>query len=70
MSRALIVIGSAAAILVVGYLALWGYANQDHSIRCREHGGTAARIGLTDYSAVWSYFASSTTHCIPTVRKK
>lgn len=70
MSRGLIAAASAIAIVAVGYLALWAYANQDNSIRCNEQSGTPVHIGITDYRTVWGYFGSSATHCVTTLRKK
>jgi hypothetical protein len=70
MPRVLIVIGCTIGIVVIGYLGLWAYANQDNSIRCSEQSGTAVGIGLTDYAAVWSYFQSSGSYCIPRARTR
>jgi hypothetical protein len=70
MRRTFIAVAGVAVTIVIGYLALWAYANQDNSIRCHEQSSTPAHIGLTEFSCVWGYFGSSATHCVPTARKK
>jgi hypothetical protein len=70
MKVQLFVWSGGVALVMVAYLALWAYANQDNSIRCNDQSGTPVHIGLTDYRTVWGYFGSAAMHCISTPRKK